>query len=236
MLRFLEAQQLSPRGAASLLEIDRTLSTWPQVSGDVAAGAPAIAEAVRRIGLGEHLPSGRTRLDIGGALDRIAEPALPEEHATAGRVFRSGVAGRRGHRCRRCDPGAVRLQRAALAHRGRPRRHHHPACAGTHLDDGRRVPGQCGCARGGAVQCQGRRGRSTGARPGELHRRSTNGGAAAGDACSFATAPTRSSPDCMRQCLREKPTAAWEQPNRFPVTPSNCCTLPPNGRARGCIS
>lgn len=80
MLRFLEAQQLSPRGAASLLEIDRTLSTWPQVSGDVAAGAPVIAEAVRRIGLGEHLPSGRIRLDISGALDRICEPALPAEH------------------------------------------------------------------------------------------------------------------------------------------------------------
>ena len=81
MLRLLEAQQLSPRGAASLLEIDRTLSTWPQVSGDVAVGAPVIAEAVRRIGLGEHLPSGRIRLDISGALDGLAEPELPGGHA-----------------------------------------------------------------------------------------------------------------------------------------------------------
>ncbi len=81
LLRFLEAQHMSPRTAASLLEIDHTVSTWPQVAGDVAAGAPVIAEAVRRIGLGEYLPSGRIRLDIGGALDRIAEPALPEEHA-----------------------------------------------------------------------------------------------------------------------------------------------------------
>jgi molybdopterin/thiamine biosynthesis adenylyltransferase len=81
MLRLLDAQQLSPRGAASLLEIDRTLSTWPQVSGDVVAGAPAIAEAVRRIGLGEHLPSGRARLDIGGVLDRLDEPALPKDNA-----------------------------------------------------------------------------------------------------------------------------------------------------------
>jgi molybdopterin/thiamine biosynthesis adenylyltransferase len=80
LLRFLQARHLSARGAASLLEIDRTLSTWPQVSGDVAAGAPVIAEAVRRIGLGEHLPSGRTRLDIGAALDRLHEPELPEEH------------------------------------------------------------------------------------------------------------------------------------------------------------
>jgi molybdopterin/thiamine biosynthesis adenylyltransferase len=79
LLRFLQAEHLSARGAASLLEIDRTLSTWPQVSADVAAGAPVIAEAVRRIGLGEHLPSGRTRLDIGGALDGLREPELPEE-------------------------------------------------------------------------------------------------------------------------------------------------------------
>jgi molybdopterin/thiamine biosynthesis adenylyltransferase len=81
LLRFLEAQHLSSRGAASLLEIDRTLSTWPQVSGDVATGAPVIAESVRRIGLGEHLPSGRVRLDVSGALDRLDEPKLPEEPA-----------------------------------------------------------------------------------------------------------------------------------------------------------
>ncbi len=79
LLRFLQAQHLSPRGAASLLEIDRTLSTWPQVSGDVAAGAPVIAESVRRIGLGEHLPSGRIRVDISAALDRLDEPELPRD-------------------------------------------------------------------------------------------------------------------------------------------------------------
>ena len=79
LLRFLQAQHLSPRGAASLLEIDRTLSTWPQVSGDVAAGAPVIAECVRRIGLGEHLPSGRIRLDVGAALDGLDEPELPDD-------------------------------------------------------------------------------------------------------------------------------------------------------------
>ena len=81
LLRFLQARHLSPRGAASLLEIDRTLSTWPQVSGDVAAGAPVIAEAVRRLGLGEHLPSGRVRLDVGAALDRLADPELPDDDA-----------------------------------------------------------------------------------------------------------------------------------------------------------
>jgi hypothetical protein len=62
MLRFLEAEQLSPRMAASVVEIDRTLSTWPQLAGDVVLAATVLAEAVRRIGLGEDLRSGRTRL------------------------------------------------------------------------------------------------------------------------------------------------------------------------------
>jgi nitroreductase len=79
MQRFLEAELWSPRGLASAVEIDHTLSTWPQVSGDVVLGAPAIAEAVRRIGLGEHLQSGRTRVDVGRALDRLDEPQMAKD-------------------------------------------------------------------------------------------------------------------------------------------------------------
>lgn len=81
LLRFLEAEQLSPRVLASVLEIDRTLSTWPQVAGDVVLGATAIAEAVRRIGLGEELRSGRTRIDVGWALDQLGEPRMAGDAA-----------------------------------------------------------------------------------------------------------------------------------------------------------
>ncbi|APD84191.1 Rv1355c family protein [Mycobacterium intracellulare] len=76
ILRHLEAERLSPRTAASLLEIDRTVSTWPQVASDVVLGASALAEGVRRIGLGEELRSGRTRIDVGAALDRLDEPDM----------------------------------------------------------------------------------------------------------------------------------------------------------------
>lgn len=76
MLRFLEAERLSPRVLASVVEIERTLSTWPQVSGDVVLGATAIAEAVRRIGLGEDLRSGRTRIDVDWALNQLDEPQM----------------------------------------------------------------------------------------------------------------------------------------------------------------
>lgn len=74
ILRFLEARCLSSRSAASLVEIDHTLSTWPQLAGEVTLGASALAEAVRRIGLGEQLHSGRTRIDIAAALDQLTEP------------------------------------------------------------------------------------------------------------------------------------------------------------------
>jgi hypothetical protein len=76
MQRFLEAEQWSPRGLASAVEIDHTLSTWPQVSGDVVLGATAIAEAVRRIGLGEDLQSGRTRIDVGRVLNQLDNPQM----------------------------------------------------------------------------------------------------------------------------------------------------------------
>jgi molybdopterin/thiamine biosynthesis adenylyltransferase len=78
ILRYLEAERLSPRGAASLIEIDRSLSTWPQLASDVVLGASALAEAVRRIGLGEELRSGRTRIDIGWALDQLDDPGMAQ--------------------------------------------------------------------------------------------------------------------------------------------------------------
>ncbi|HTX93565.1 MAG TPA: Rv1355c family protein [Mycobacterium sp.] len=80
LLEVLDAELLSPRLAASTVEIDRTLSTWPQLFGDVVLGAAAIAEAVRRIGLGEELRSGRTRIDVGRALNQLDEPQLAMEH------------------------------------------------------------------------------------------------------------------------------------------------------------
>jgi molybdopterin/thiamine biosynthesis adenylyltransferase len=81
MVRLLEAEHLSSRLVASVVEIDRALSTWPQVSGDVVLGATVIAEAVRRIGLGEDLRSGRTRLDVGLALEHLDQPPIRDRIA-----------------------------------------------------------------------------------------------------------------------------------------------------------
>jgi molybdopterin/thiamine biosynthesis adenylyltransferase len=79
ILRHLEAERLSPRTAASLIEIDRSLSTWPQLASDVVLGASVLAEAVRRIGLGEELRSGRTRIDIRWALNQLDQPDMAQQ-------------------------------------------------------------------------------------------------------------------------------------------------------------
>ncbi|WP_407666383.1 Rv1355c family protein [Mycobacterium pinniadriaticum] len=79
MLRHLDAGRSSGRLTASLVEVGHTLSTWPQLAGEVALGATTVAEAARRIGLGEPLRSGQVRIDIGQALDEVAEPALGDE-------------------------------------------------------------------------------------------------------------------------------------------------------------
>ncbi|CAJ1509413.1 Rv1355c family protein [[Mycobacterium] burgundiense] len=74
MLGHLDVPRASARAAASMVEVGRTLTTWPQLAADVVLGATTVAEAVRRLGLGEPLPSGRTRVDVSAALDGLAEP------------------------------------------------------------------------------------------------------------------------------------------------------------------
>jgi molybdopterin/thiamine biosynthesis adenylyltransferase len=74
MLRHADASRSSPRLIASLVEVTNTLSTWPQLAADVTLGAAVVAEAVRRIGLQQPLRSGQTRIDVGQALDDVAEP------------------------------------------------------------------------------------------------------------------------------------------------------------------
>ncbi|CAN3128130.1 Rv1355c family protein [Mycobacterium sp. smrl_JER01] len=74
VLRIIDGAKLSSRGAASLVEVGQTLATWPQLVGDVLVGAAAVAEAVRRIGLGEPLSSGRARIDTAAALADLVDP------------------------------------------------------------------------------------------------------------------------------------------------------------------
>jgi molybdopterin/thiamine biosynthesis adenylyltransferase len=74
LMQVFDPARVSPRMGASLLEVGRTLSAWPQLVGDVTVGAATVLEAIRRIGLGDPLASGRTQVDISGLLGELAEP------------------------------------------------------------------------------------------------------------------------------------------------------------------
>ncbi|GAB0107631.1 Rv1355c family protein [Nocardia sp. JMUB6875] len=76
-IRIVDGSKLSDSMAASLMEVGRTLNSWPQLGGDVQLGGATIAAAVRRIGLGRKLPSGQTRVDLDERLDALAEPVPP---------------------------------------------------------------------------------------------------------------------------------------------------------------
>ncbi|MGZ8176309.1 Rv1355c family protein [Williamsia sp. SKLECPSW1] len=80
---FLDARSVTSRMGASVLEIGRTLSTWPQLGGDVALGGATCAAALRRLLCGEPLPSGRVRIDLDGRLDDIADPLADAPTHTA---------------------------------------------------------------------------------------------------------------------------------------------------------
>jgi nitroreductase len=79
VLKILGAADVSSRGAASLLEVGSTITGWPQLGSEVTLGAATAAAAVRRIGLDQHLPSGRVRFDVEEILSGIAPVDLVEE-------------------------------------------------------------------------------------------------------------------------------------------------------------
>jgi molybdopterin/thiamine biosynthesis adenylyltransferase len=78
VLRLVDPAQASARGAASLAEIGVTLSTWPQLASDVTLGGASVATTVRRLGIGEPVPSGRIRVDVESLLETMGSPAPPE--------------------------------------------------------------------------------------------------------------------------------------------------------------
>lgn len=74
MMRIIGATTTSTRAAASLMEIDRMISAWPQLASDVTLGGASATVAVRRLGLGQPLDSGRVYLDIEQKLVQRAPP------------------------------------------------------------------------------------------------------------------------------------------------------------------
>lgn len=79
VVKLLGAAGLSPRLGASLVEVGETVTSWPQLAGDVTLGAASVVAAVRRIGLGWKLDSGRVRVDVEQHLDELADPPPNDE-------------------------------------------------------------------------------------------------------------------------------------------------------------
>jgi hypothetical protein len=76
VLGILEPEELSAPMAASMVEIDHTTRTWPQLASDVALGSSLVAATVRRLFTRpDQLRSGRTRLDLDRLLDRLGGQA-----------------------------------------------------------------------------------------------------------------------------------------------------------------
>lgn len=84
VLGMLDADLLSTRMAASMLEVGATLSSWPQLGSDVVLGGASATVAVRALALGRSIASGRRYVDL-GQLVADAATTVPALAATAAR-------------------------------------------------------------------------------------------------------------------------------------------------------
>ncbi len=80
VLRIVGERTISPRMAASLIEVKSTLKTWPQLASAIWLGAGVLTDAVRRIALGQLTSSGRFYVDLEKLVaDGAGEVALEPE-------------------------------------------------------------------------------------------------------------------------------------------------------------
>ena len=107
VLRIIGADTMSSRLRASMLEIDQTISTWPQLGSEVTHGGAAAADAVRRILLGQHRASGRRFVGF-------------DRQSRDGRAHGAVAAHKSGRVSRACTDALTRqlVREAALAPSG----------------------------------------------------------------------------------------------------------------------
>lgn len=67
---------ISDRVASSMIELDVTLSTWPQLASEVNHGGAVAATTARAILLGHDVPSGRRYVDIPYGIGQTRRPAV----------------------------------------------------------------------------------------------------------------------------------------------------------------
>jgi hypothetical protein len=86
VMQIIGAGTLSPRMAASLIDVETTLKTWPQLASHVTLGGALNTDTARRIALGQFRSSGRYYMDfeqfINDAVD--GTPSAPDSYAVEG--------------------------------------------------------------------------------------------------------------------------------------------------------
>ena len=83
VLRIIGEENLSDRLRASLLEIDQTVGSWPQLGSAVIHGGAAVADVARRINLGQCRESGRFFVDVEQVIPNstLPVPSIADEPA-----------------------------------------------------------------------------------------------------------------------------------------------------------
>jgi hypothetical protein len=122
VLKIIGVDTISTRMRASLLEVEQSVSTWPQLASAVAMGGAVAADVARRILLGQSQISGRFFVDLEEIIpdrDRDQDPApvqqTPENLPTASyRELASLLPGPGAGRALPLEPGAFRRQFATL--------------------------------------------------------------------------------------------------------------------------
>lgn len=89
ILQIIGGDTMSARLRASLIEVEQSISTWPQLASAVAHGGAAAAHVVRRICLGDRVPSGRYYADLDALIPsgRAFSSARVEKEAPADRPW-----------------------------------------------------------------------------------------------------------------------------------------------------
>jgi len=64
LMRFIDLTSASKRGVESMMEIGKSIDTWPQLASDVLHGGASVTIAARNVLLGNSIPSGRYFMDL----------------------------------------------------------------------------------------------------------------------------------------------------------------------------
>lgn len=88
ILKIIGESSMSPRLAASFLEYGRSLRGFSQLGTDVTLGGATTSTAVRRLGLGMPLASGRAYIDLSVLLGNIESPPVPPDLVTVNHAAR----------------------------------------------------------------------------------------------------------------------------------------------------